>query len=241
MPVARTYEKFPIEDEPYKKNGKWYVHVRAKTGIKEVRWYSDTERARMDKAAGITVEKDLMDFNARHAFGFRDAGYITIYQGPENMLENFVNDHHESFWQNISFGYYTPGHINIPVLPKEITPIKLMWEEVMNYADRMKPHEEVAKIVATKKGIKIVESQYQGQVDTWLEKKVIIKANKAQENHFGEKHLHYMSDDDGNLYYWETGAKNFSAGSSVHLKMKVKAHKEIEGNKYTIVWYCKEI
>ena len=50
-----------------------------------------------------------------------------------------------------------------------------------------------------------------------------------------------MCDAEGNTYIWETGTKNFEANLVVKLKMKVKAHKEINGEQCTIVWYCKEI
>ena len=50
-----------------------------------------------------------------------------------------------------------------------------------------------------------------------------------------------MVDAESNTYVWETGAKNYESGTEVKLKMKVKAHKEIDGEKCTIVWYCKEI
>ena len=91
MAVARTYEKFPIDGEPFTESGRLYVNIITPSGKKKVRWYSDAERARMDKAAGIApAEKDLMDFNARHAFGFDEAGYITLYRGNHNTIENYM-------------------------------------------------------------------------------------------------------------------------------------------------------
>ena len=239
MPVAKTYESFPQCGEPFKESGRMYVLVETPKGEKKVRWYSDTEYQRMYPSEEVS---DLMDFDARYAFGFREPGYITIYRGNEELLEEFVESHRESFWRNLTFNYYTPSHIKVPELPKGIEAIQLKWEEVQEHDDRMKSHEEVAKYIANHYGELINNiSTFQGQENDWLEKEVSITKNTKRENHFGEKHTHTMRDAKGNIYIWETGAKNFEVGMVIKLKMKVKAHKEINGEKCTIVWYCKEI
>ena len=110
----------------------------------------------------------------------------------------------------------------------------------MDHDDRMRPHAEVQKIVAAKLGT-LSKSEYQGKENEWLEKEVTVRENKTHEDHFGEKHTHTLVDAEGNTYVWETGAKNLACGETVHLKMKVKAHKEVNGEKTTIVWYCKVI
>ncbi len=76
MPVAKTYQSFEQVGEPFSENGRFYVLVKAPKGEKKVRWYSDAEYRRMYPDA--VKENDLMDFDARHAFGFREGGYITI-------------------------------------------------------------------------------------------------------------------------------------------------------------------
>lgn len=239
MPVAKTYQSMEIQGEPYQENKRWYVNVLSTKGIKKVRWYSDTEYARMYPEE----KKDLMDFNARHAFGFDEKGYITIYKGDPKVVEEWAENDRTNIWYNLIFGYYTPSKFPTPEVLNGIEPIQLKWEQVQNYEDRMKPHEEVAKLVS---GLVSVQpcasnSTYQGQENTWLEKEVSIKENLKREDHFGEKHTHFMRDAEGNLYLWETGAKNLEVGMAVKLKMKVKAHKEINGEKCTVVWYCKVI
>ena len=240
MAVARTYEKYPIEGDPFKENGKMYVNVTTPKGSKKVRWYSNAERVRMDKAAGLEVEPmDFMNFNARHAFGFDDAGYITIYKGDPSEIEAWADENHECTRRNLTFGFYTPSRLEIKNLPSTITPIKLKWEDVAAEGDKMKPHDIVSKIVASLVG-EVTNSQYQGEIDTWLQKIVLVKNKKTKESHFGTKHTYTLVDDENNMYVWETGAKDYAKGISVALKMKVKEHKEIDGNKVTIVWYCKE-
>ena len=76
MAVAKTYAKMEISGEPFMENKRMYVNVVSPKGLKKVRWYSDAEYQRM--YPGEVATNDIMDFNARHAFGFGDLGYITI-------------------------------------------------------------------------------------------------------------------------------------------------------------------
>ena len=239
MAVAKTYQSYEIQGEPFQENKRWYVNILTSKGTKKVRWYNDAEYARMYPEE----KKDLMDFNARHAFGFDEKGYITIYKGDPKKVEEWAENDRTNIWRNLTFGYYTPSKFPTPQVLSGIEPIKLSWEEVQDHDDRMKPHEEVARYVShlLNLGNTGSISTYQGQENDWLEKEIVIKENIAHESNFGEKHTHFMRDADGNTYVWETGAKNFEVGMAVKLKMKVKAHKEINGEKCTVVWYCKVI
>jgi len=241
MPVAKTYQSYETLGEPFQENKRWYVNITTTKGIKKVRWYSDAEYARMypdDNPA-----KDLMDFNARHAFGFDEKGYITIYKGDPELIKRWVENDHTNIWYNLTFQYYTPSKFPTPKILNGIEPIQLKWEDVMDHDDRMRPHEEITKMVNNLISVRTSSyaGTYQGEEGTWLEKEVIIKENLAREDHFGEKHTHFMCDAEGNTYVWETGAKNLEVGMAVKLKMKVKAHKEINGEKCTVVWYCKVV
>lgn len=244
MPTARSYDRYSLDGEPFKENGRMYVYVMMPNGNKKVRWYTEAERAAQDRKAGIEPKKnDPMDFNARHAFGFGEKGYITIYKGDHALVERWAENDRTNIWRNLTFGYYTPSKFPTPEVLNGIEPIQLKWEQVMDHDDRMKPHEEVAKLVNSLINVqsRASNSVYQGEENTWLEKEVVIKENIKREDHFGEKHTHFMCDAEGNTYVWETGAKNFEVGMAVKLKMKVKAHKEINGEKCTVVWYCKVV
>ena len=83
MAVAKTYEKFEIQGEPFTENKRAYVIVKTPKGDKKVRWYSEKEYARMYPDAQ-TVTKTS---NYRQALGFKDAGYITIYLGENESNE----------------------------------------------------------------------------------------------------------------------------------------------------------
>lgn len=242
MPVAKTYEKMKIDGEIFRERGHNYVNVVTPKGIKKVRWYSDAEYRRMYPGEGNKNGKSgTMDFNARHVFGFGDSGYINIYKGNESILQEFRELHQESFRYNVTFGIYTPSRLAVPSnLPAGTCAVILKWEEVMDHDDRMKPHAEVQKIVAAKLGT-LSNSKYQGEKDEWLQKTVKVTEKKSKESKFGTKHTYTLKDSEGNLYVWETGAKDYESDKTVSLKMKVKEHKEIDGNEVTIVWYCKEV
>ena len=238
MPVAKTYEHMEIQGEPFKESNRMYVNVITPKGIKKVRWYSDAEYKRMYPEVEVKPE-----FNMRQAFGFGYQGYITIFKGDEDIIRDWARaEWPPKAWYNTLFHFYTPGFMTIEHLPPEITPIKLNWTEVSINDTQLKSDEEVSKYVMAR----ITDmggntSSFQGAKDDWLCKKVIVKVNKMREDHFGEKHTHTMVDAEGNTYIWETGTKNYSCNTELTLKMKVKDHKEINGVKTTIVWYCKEV
>lgn len=241
MAVAKTYAKMELSGEPFMENKRMYVNVVSPKGLKKVRWYSDAEYRRMYPGEVTDNGKhDTMDFNARHAFGFDELGYITIYRGEASFIEKFVEAHHESFRRNLTFGYYTPSNISMCDLPEGMEPIHLTWNEVMDHDDRMKSHDVVQKIVAAKLGT-LSKSRYQGAVNEWLQKTVKVAKKTSKESHFGTKHTYSLEDTEGNTYIWETGAKDYESGKTISLKMKVKEHQEIDGNEITVVWYCKEV
>ena len=78
--VAKSYQKMEQVGEPYaKENGRIYVKVKNTTtgAIKEVRWYNETEYARM--YPGETAS-DKLNVNQKNILGFQE-GYITIFKG----------------------------------------------------------------------------------------------------------------------------------------------------------------
>lgn len=239
MAVAKTYEKMDIQGEPFKESGRMYVNVLAPKGIKKVRWYTDAEYRRMYPEA----VKVRADFNARHAFGFRDEGFITIYKGDEDVIRAWAQEQWPpKAWYNTIFHFYTPGFMPVDNIPASIIPIQLKWDEVKMNDIMIKPYDEVEKYVMARIGNLVSNtSKFQGAKDEWLIKEVTVRENKAREDHFGEKHTHTLVDAEGNTYVWETGTKNYPCNTTISLKMKVKDHKEINGENVTVVWYCKEV
>lgn len=240
MPTAKTYENYPLDGEPFEENKRMYVYVISPKGKKKVRWYSDAEYAKMYPKAEVTEQSN---FNMRYAFGFREEGFITLYKGNEDDIRAWAQaEWPPKAWYNTLFHFYTPGFMPIIDLPENITPVKLTWDEVKLNDTQLKNDTEVSDYVMARITNMVTHtSEFKGIENEWLEEEVTIRENKTSEDHFGEKHTHFMCDSKGNTYVWETGAKNFAVGMVTKLKMKVKAHKKINGEKCTIVWYCKEI
>ena len=280
MPTAKSYENMTVLGEPYKRDGKMYVRVQGLcprcggTGnfsynplngstcfrcsgsgkeIKEVRWYTESQRAALDRAAekrtivhAAKVEERRVKFAARNAFGFGEEGFITLYKGD---ADSFFRDRRDENGHclaryNTIFQWFSPATLPIPAdLPETITPIRLNWDDICDPTDEeglnMRPEGEVMKKV----NALICEpsrSVYQGEKNEWLERKVIIKKNFSLDSDYGSSsHLHVMEDADGNVYVWTTASKNLAEGATFTIKMKVKEHKEYNGVQQTVVYYCK--
>jgi len=277
MAVAKSYENMEQVGEPFESEGKMYVRVKGKcprcggsghysynpmdgticfqcrgsgAQVMDVRWYTDAQRASMDRAAekraAAKAEKDEerhIKFAARNSFGFGELGYITLVQGDNDKIQDWRTELPEhTVWYNELFGWFIPAGREPADIPDEIYLHVLKWEQVRDEEDKedlqIRDKEEVRKIVHT---ILYGESksQYQGEKDSWLEHDVTIKRNIAVSSSYGDSHMHIMEDADGNVYVWTTASKNLEEGKTFHLRMKVKDHKEYQGVKQTIVYYCK--
>ena len=277
MAVAKSYENMKIMGEPYSVDGKMYVMVQGPCkrcggsghysmnasgdttcyrchGIGkenlEVRWYTDKQRASMDKAAekrqaaiAAKVEERRIKFAARNAFGFGKAGFITLIWGDNDGIQEWREElpMHTVLYNTI-FGWYIPSEKTPDLIPSRFSSKRLEWNDVRDTNDAedlyMKPNEEVAAYVHEFK-YGVSKSEYQGEKNDWLEKDVVIKKNIPVSNQYGDSNMHIMEDADGNEYVWTTASKSIEEGSNVHMRMKVKDHKEYNNVKQTIVYYCK--
>lgn len=221
-----------------------------------VRWYTEAERARQDRAAEKRAEAKAAKAEAarvkrasKNMFGFGDAGFITLYKGRQDVISKYFKSFtideagHRAAWFNLIFKWYTPSKMEVPEdLPEGVEAVRLDWDEVKDESDpeglAMKDNDFVTEYVNSL--IMIPDkSEYQGTVGEWLIKDVLVEKNVALESRFGLSHMHIMRDSDENVYVWTTGSKDYEAGTMLHLKMKVKDHKEYNGTKQTVVWYCK--
>ena len=277
MPVAKSYENMEMIGEPFKEDGKMYVKVIGPckrcggsghysynsldgttcygcrgSGKQSliVRWYTEAQRAAMDKAAekrkGIQAakaEERRIKFAARNGFGFGEAGYITLIWGDNETIKIWRDTLPEhTVWYNEIFGWFIPAGREPAEIPADFNTMKLGWETVCDPDDEenlaIRDKEEVKKYIQT-----IIygesKSEYQGSPNEWLEHEVVIKKNITLDSHYGESHMHIMEDADGNVYVWTTASKNLEEGKTFTIKMKVKEHKEYQGVKQTIVYYCK--
>lgn len=277
MPTAKSYDGMEIMGQPFEHEGKMYVRVKGKcprcggsghysynqmdgtrcygcngTGVKmmDVRWYTDAQRASMDKAAekraaakAVKVEEHRIRFAARNALGFGDAGFITILVGDNDFIKDWRTElPQHTVWYNEFFGWFIPSNRTPETIPSNLRTIRLNWEVVMDKNDpeglEMRDNEEVKSYVQTLIYGKS-KSEYQGSPNEWLTREVVIKKNVAADSRYGESHIHIMEDADENQYVWTTASKNLEEGATYTIKMKVKEHKEYKGVKQTVVYYCK--
>lgn len=281
MPVAKSYEGMTIVGEPYGVDKKMYVKVigpckrcggsghysmnasgdttcyrcgGSGKETMEVRWYTESQRASMDKAAekrkikqDEAREERRIKWAAHNAFGFGETNKIMVLYGDYETISDWRDEELPDYtvMYNTIFGWYSPAEKYPSIegkLPKGIGSVIVDWDLVRDETDpeniTMKSNEEVKKIVHT-----LIhgenKSEYQGNVGDWINTNVKIVKNITFDSHYGTTHLHVMEDKDGNVYVWSTASQSLDVDSYYHLKMKVKEHKEYEGVKQTVVFYCK--
>ena len=274
MAVAKTYEKMEIVGEPFERDSKMYVNVIGPcprcggsghysynqldgtmcygcrgTGKQrlEVRWYTDAQRAAMDRAAEKrAAEKQkkadarAIKFKARNAFGFGEQGFITLVIGDHDTIQAWRDTLPEhTVWYNEIFGWFIPSERTPEEIPSDIRTIHLDWDTIKINDLEMKPNAEVHEYVSSLT-YEPSKSEYQGAPGDWLVKDVVVKQAIALEGRFGSSTMHVMEDKDENVYVWTTASKSYKPDTELHLRMKVKEHKEYKGVKQTVVYYCKE-
>lgn len=248
MSVAKSYEKYQILDEPYKHDGRPYVHIDypcckkkscAKCGgagsyAKEVRWYGTI------KETSTTTVND--GFNARGAFLFGEKGFITIFKGNEETVEHFFLNslprHYGRF--NTLFGWFIGSETDIPVtLPSDVVPVRLNWEEVSTN-DKINDYDAIRDYVGEKLHGK-VKSHYIGQVGDNVDLYLFVLSTKTIKGFYGEDTLHIFEDADGNRYSWKTAARKLTVDEIYHLKGTIKEHIKIDGAETTVLTRCREV
>lgn len=238
MPVAKSYIGLPVEQEPYQANGRMYCKVRMKNGtIKQVRWYTDAEFARMypeEKApaadTGRKTQKDILGF---------EKGYITIFKGDTYAnLEWFKRSiaRYCKFW-----GWYIVSTDELPEdIPSAVTPIQLAWELVGREDGNLLPEGQVALAIETLL-YEPTPSEFQGAIGERLEKVLTVRKNICLQGAFGVSTMHIFEDADQNVYVWTTASKSWPEGSEHKIRGTVKDHKVYKNCKQTVLTRCVEV
>ena len=281
MAVAKSYEHMEQIGQPYEQNGKMYVRVRGNCPrcggsghysmnamgdttcykcngsgkeILAVRWYTDSQRASLDKAAEKrkaaakqAAEERRVKFAARNAFGFGEEGHIMLIWGDNSAIKEWRDGFpmYTILWSEY-FGWYAPASSFslLTNIPENIHSRVLEWNEIRDESDpedlTMKRNEIVKQYVESVTVCSIPSpSEYQGNVNDWLELDVTIKKNIEISTNYGTSRMHIMEDKDKNVYVWTTSSKSLEENETYHLRMKVKEHREYKGVKQTVVYYCK--
>lgn len=276
MAVAKSYENAEIINLPYEQDGKMYVRIKNRcprcngsgrysynprdgatclkcggSGIemKVVRWYTESERASMDRQAekraaakAVRTETNKVAFAARNAFGFGELGFITLYKGDQDVISKFFKEEApREAWYNQIFHWYTPSKMPVPQnLPEGVETLTLEWDAVKVNDLEMRDNEEVKQEVS-KLIYPASRSEYVGEVGGRFDNTLrVIKAIQL-EGYYGKSTLHTMEDSDGNIYTWITTARTLEEGSSYHLRGSIKDHNEYQGIKQTILTRLREV
>lgn len=248
--VAKSYQNMEIVHEPYKKDGRMYVAVKTSKGtVKQVRWYTEAEYAKMYPDEKKDKTKDPYYKPQKYVLGF-DKGYITIFRGYKEEL------HEEWFKQSICryarwWGWYVISTQEVPNdLPLGVEPVKLFWDPMGNEQEWLKDEATVKAHVrktlldsmrpVERNG---VESVRQGHIGDRLDINVkIISKQKVENKRFNKfTYTYEMEDSNGNYYKWVTQAQNWSVGTKHHIRGTVKDFDEVNGEEATLLTRCVEV
>ena len=219
MAVAPSFQKYPTFGEPYEKNKRKYIVIVYPDGHhREVRWYDTEPAAAPSKASGskkIRSTKDVLGFSK---------GYITIFKGDTYSVLEWFQREPNCRYHNY-FGWYVVSEEEVPEnLPAGIEPVKLKWENVAIVEDDcLKSEEQVRKHIDSL----IYEespSKHQGNIGERLELTLTVKRVVEKEGYYGNSAFHIFSDEEGNIYTWNTSSKTLEVGRTYHLKGTVKEH-----------------
>ena len=235
--VAKSYKSLEIIGSPYIANGRQYVKVRTANGnLKQVRWYSEKEYAKMYPNDEIAAAPSTA--SQREILGFQK-GYITIFKG--NTYEDKEYFKTNSARYNRLWGWYFVSTEDLPDdIPEDVTPIKLPWEMVGQENGELLSEPQVIAAVETLIYDEDI-SEYQGEVGDKIEAVVTVEKAVELDGYYGRSTMHIMRDYEGNCYVWTTAARSWSEGTEHHIAGTIKALKTYKGVKQTVLTRCREV
>ena len=244
MPTAKSYQNLEILGEPYELNGKMYVKVQAKSGAKQVRWYTDREYAKMypeDKSVLTVLEDDKKKSpywrSQKDVLGFEE-GFIWIFKGDTYAHVDWFRSKGYYFAYRKWFGWTLGSTKEMPEdLPADLTPVKLPWELVGKDDEVLKSDAEVEKAVNSLL-LEPTKSEYQGSVGDRVELELTITKRVVVEGAYGLSNIHIMMDADENEYVWATSARALTEGEAYRLRGTIKEHKLYKASKQTVLTRC---
>lgn len=233
--VAKSYQNLEIVSDVYTVNGRSYVKVRdGKGSVKQVRWYSDKEYARM---YGVEPDhsKDPFYKTQKEVLGFKE-GYITIFKGDTYAAKEKLKAAGARYTR--LWGWGIAGGEAVPEI-EGIEPVHLDWELVGRDDKALKSDEEVQAAVDSL----ICDpstSEFQGQIGDRI-RGLLVKVTRAFQidGYYGQSTVHTFEDENGNVYSWITTSKNLPEGGVYWLDGTIKDHKTYKNVKQTVLTRCK--
>lgn len=245
--VAKSYQDWKRECEPFEANGKMYITVRKPTGAtKNVRAYTEKEYLKMYPAEAPSMQNGVSEPRTngpivKDVLGFQD-GYIWIFKGDLENAEYWFEKTPEARY-SVKFGWYIVSTESIPFdIPSCIESIKLPWEKVGNADGTLLP-KGIVEAAVNELRYGGHPSQYQGHIGDRMELKLwVSRIIDLGETQYGTKQLYLFQDENSNEYTWNTGVKkNWLVGDEVHAKATVKAHDTYQGIRQTVLTRLMEV
>lgn len=233
--VAKSYQMLPLVSEPYLLSGKMYVKVQGKNGIKQVRWYTDKEYAKMypeakeTAATGLKPQKDVLGFSK---------GYITIFKGNIEPYEDWFRNsicRYAKWW-----GWYLPSEMTMPKLPSGLTAVKLEWSKVSDDDLTVSKNETKIKniVEALLYDLPTSSSEYIGNIGERLDLTLELIDITPIPSQYGQTYIYNFVDENQNAFVWKTGAKTLDKNKKYSLRGTIKEHKTEKNIKTTILTRC---
>ena len=245
--VAKSFQKFEMIGEVYTKNNRQYIKVRnPSTGtVREVRWYSASEYAKMYPEEVVDKTKDPYYKPQKDVLGFQK-GYITIFRGVKE-------DHEPWFGASICryarhWGWYVISTEEVPAdLPSGVEPVKLYWDPMgkedgwLKDEETIKAHVRKTLLGSIRESIE-AQSKPQGAIGVRLDLTLTIfdREDIKNERYNNTTFIYSMKDAEGNQYKWKTSAREWDINTTHHLRGTVKDYEEADDNVITVLTRCIE-
>jgi len=236
--VAKSYQNLEIATDIYSVNGRTYVKVRLGNGsLKQVRWYSDKEYARMYGVEVVDHSNDPFYKTQKEVLGFGE-GYITIFKGDTYAAKEELKAAGARYTR--LWGWGIAGGEEVPEI-EGIEPIRLDWELVGKDDEVLKSDDEVIAVVESMT-CEPSTSEFVGQIGERI-RGILVKVTRAFQidGYYGQSTVHNFEDEDGNVYTWITSSKSLPEGSVYWLDGTIKDHKTYKNVKQTVLTRCKVV
>jgi hypothetical protein len=234
MAVARSYINCEIVSEPYTQDGRNYVNIKTRSGVqRRVRWYSNEEYYKM--YGEVYAPKPHL--TEKEKLGF-SSGFITIFKGSTYPHKDWLKENGARF--NKIFNWSFAGDVEIPAdLPEDLEPLQIPWEAVSTN-DKLNSETEIRAYLDSLL-YEPSNSEYVGEIGEKITDTFTVTRAIVLNGYYGMSIMHILEDANGNVYIWNTTARNYPEGKVVTLCGTVKDHREYKGTKQTILTRCKEI
>lgn len=228
--VAKSYQNYPLVNEPYLVNGRMYVKVNTGKTVRQVRWYTENEyRSMYGESAAQEAKK-----SQKEVLGFAE-GYITIFKGETFEKKEELREAGATYtrW----WGWSIAGGKEVPEI-NGLEPVRLDWS-LVGGEDGQCYNEEVIKNAVEPLLYGAGKSTHQGEIGERLRNipVVVVSCNQFTSN-FGDKNVITFEDEYENIYVWFTTTRSFEAGTHWILTGTVKAHNVYKGTAQTTLTRC---